>query len=286
MITLNGNAKGIKQNTQLRRKAMKFARLIAIVFSTAAFAASGCSRDGRPVRPSSDFSGNVGKTQAPEVVLTQDEINSPDMQSESRDAGNKRLSMEVTLQRSEVEGGCWYLETAKGTRYEPYFGEDSPGFRVGKKLLVSGYVDTNLNTFCMIGPVFKVEKYKEISAESIMSILQPADIQEKKSAASVTGGSWSAGDDNWAEDNWITLKGYFGSNDEGCPYIYNEKGVIAELNFVDQVCPNIRKGASIIVTGSYSLLAWSPCMMATLFNVEKYKVIRSEIEVGIYSNEL
>jgi hypothetical protein len=286
METVNASARGTKQNTQLRRNAMKFARLIAIVFSTAAFVASSCSRDGQPVRPSSDFSGDVGKARDQEVVLTQVDTNSPDMLGESHKEDNKWLSLEVTVGRSEVEGGCWYLVTAQGTRYQPYFGEDSPGLRVGMKLLVAGYIDMNMDTFCMIGPVFKVEKYVEISTESIMCGRQPVEIRENESAALVAGGSWSAQDDEWAAENWITLKGYFGSNDKGCLYIYNEKGIIAELNFVDQICPNIHNGASIVVAGSYSMLTWSPCQMAPLFNVEEYEVTRSKVETDVYWNEL
>lgn len=286
MKSLNANAKGTKPNTQLRRNAMNFAKLTAIVFSIAGLVASGCSRDSHPVRPISDFSGDFGKTQSPDVVLTQDDTSTPDMLGNFREEVNRRLSLEVTLRKSEVEGGCWYLETAKGTRYQPYFGEDSPGFRVGQKLLVSGYVDTNMNTYCMIGPVFIVEKYKEIFTEPVVCDRQPIGILESESAASAAGGSRSANGNGQAEDNRITLKGYFGSNDNGCLFIYNEKMIIAELNFVDQFCPNIRNGASIVVAGSYSLLDWSPCMMASLFNVEKYEVIRRGVKVDVYSNEL
>ncbi len=285
MKPVNANAKEIRQNTQLRRKAMKLARLIAIVFSTAAFVASGCSRDGQPVGPSSDFSGDVGKVQDPEVVLAQEDINSPHMPAESHEEGNMRLRLEVTVGKSEVEGGCWYLETAEGTRYEPYFGEDSPGLRVGRKLLVAGYVDMNIGTICMIGPLFVVEKYKEISAEPIMRGLMPVEIRGNESAALAAGGSRSAEDDEWAPADWITLAGYYGSNDEGCLYIYNEKGIIAELSFVDQICPNISNGAPIVVVGSYSLLTWSPCQLAPLFNVEKYEVIRRKV-MDVYHNEL
>lgn len=286
MKTVNTNAKGIKLNTQLRRKAMKSARLIAIVFSTAAFVASGCSRDGQPVGPSSDFSADVGRSQGPEVAQPQEDSNSPDMLAASHEEANKRFSLEVTLRKSEVEGGCWYLETAKGAIYEPCFGEDSPVLRVGKKLMVSGYVDENIVTYCMIGPVLMVEKYREISTESINRGWQPADIRGSGSAALAVGGSRSTVDGEWAGDNWITLEGYFGSNDEGCLYIYNEKGIFAELNFGDGICPNIRNGAPIVLTGTYSLLDWSPCQMAPLFNVEKYEVIRSKFETGVYSNEL
>jgi hypothetical protein len=286
MKTVNANAKGIKQNTQLRRKAMKSARLIAIVFSTAAFAASGCSRDGQPVGPSSDLSVDVGRNEGPEVILTEGDANSPGMLAASHEEDNKRFSLEVTLQKSEVEGGCWYLETAEGTIYEPCFGEDSPVLSVGKKLLVAGYIDMNIVTYCMIGPVFMVEKYREISTESINRRWQPAEIRGSGSAALAAGGSRSAEDGEWAGDNWITLEGYFGSNDEGCQYIYNEKGIFAELDFGQGICPNIRNGASIVVAGSYSLLGWSPCQMAPLFNVEKYEVIRSRAKTDVYSNEL
>ncbi len=58
-------------------------------------------------------------------------------------------------------------------------------------------------------------------------------------------------------------------------FISDGKEVIAELHFTQQICPYIPGGRMIEVKGEYSLLTWSPCQLAPLFNVEKFRVIDS-----------
>ena len=41
------------------------------------------------------------------------------------DEGLKDLKFEATVKWTGIEGGCWYLETDKGERFEPTFGKPS-----------------------------------------------------------------------------------------------------------------------------------------------------------------
>ena len=69
----------------------------------------------------------------------------------------------ATLHRTELEGGCWYLETAKGERYQPRFQKEPEVKYDRMELDVYGYADYRTPTYCMIGPIFRVEKFQILS---------------------------------------------------------------------------------------------------------------------------
>ena len=63
-------------------------------------------------------------------------------------------------------------------------------------------------------------------------------------------------------------------------YITNGKEIIAELHFTQRICPNIPNGTLIAVKGDYSLLTWSPCALAPLFNVDTYEVFEKDNRIA------
>jgi hypothetical protein len=68
----------------------------------------------------------------------------------------------------EIEGGCWFLGTGDGTRYEVVYpdgwsldrssgelsGPDGQVVRAGESLTVRGFVATDRASICQIGPIF------------------------------------------------------------------------------------------------------------------------------------
>ena len=254
---------------------MNATRLTMIVFSTAAVVISGCSGDSRVTGPGTD--DFLDRDQVELTTPAETENDAARLAVESQEQKIERVSFEVTAKKSDVEGGCWYLETADGVRYTPYFEANAPRLYAGKRFFVHGYVDGNLNSFCMIGPVFRIEKYMILSGEEYAPT-SDIDLEstEKATARSASGEADTdvlADVDAESRGDKTALKGYYFSNDEGCIYISDEKGVIVELHFTWLKCPNIQDGTLIAVEGEYSLLTWSPCQLAPLFNVDKFQVL-------------
>jgi hypothetical protein len=278
MKAIQTNNEEIKTtNTQLRRKTMKTAKFTMIVLSATAIFLGGCSGDNRVTAPD-DF------TIDEELAFTMEsdkqleaENNAARIATESYGQEIEREDFTATVYKSEVEGGCWYLENVEFARYTPYFEGNAPRLHVGQNLHVFGYVDKNMSSFCMIGPVFHIEKYKilsgnenrltsEIDTELVYDVVgQPAvgnaDVYRPVAEDAVSHSATTI------------LKGYYGTSKEGCMYITDGREIIVELNFNQRICPNIRNGSLIAVKGEYSLLAWSPCQLAPLFNVEKFQVL-------------
>lgn len=260
---------------------MNATKLTMIVFSATAIFLAGCSGDNGVTGP-----GNV---EDPEInadltTTVETENHAARIAVRSDDQKIERMDFEATLKRSEVEGGCWYLETREYTRYTPYFEESAPVLRVGLRLEVFGYIDENMNSYCMIGSVFHIEKYKILSRDELTpafdfhmgSVEEDAARSMMPDAEIYAPASIDAG----SQDELTVLKGYYGSNDEGCMFISNGKEIIAELHFTQRICPNIPDGKMIAVKGEYSLLTWSPCQLAPLFNVEKFQVLNSSDSVA------
>jgi hypothetical protein len=284
-------------NTQLRRNAMNAKKLTLVALSAAAIIIGGCSRDNRITAP--DNAVMEEEMALPMEFDTQidSENSAARIAIGSFDQKIERDDFVVTVKKSEVEGGCWYLEDVKFVRYTPYFENNAPKLYVGQRLHVFGYIDENMSSYCMIGSVFHIEKYKilsrgesrltsEMTTEIVLdfaghSAVADANIHDMTAAAA----GQAAADDADAYDpaagsagthsDLTTLKGYYFSNDEGCIYISDRKEIIAELHFtwLKLQCPNIQNGTLIAVQGEYSLLTWSPCQLAPLFNVEKFKVL-------------
>jgi hypothetical protein len=74
-----------------------------------------------------------------------------------------------TLGFDDVEGGCWYLETGDGTRYQVIWpdgwsldagstglvGPGGQGVPVGGTVTIRGSVATGMSSTCQIGPIFR-----------------------------------------------------------------------------------------------------------------------------------
>jgi hypothetical protein len=274
------NGKTKKEKNPLRRKAMNSTKLIVAAFAVTAVIIGGCSGDNRITGPGADVALDIEKTQNVFARPAVGGNNLPGLTADSQEQKIDRTSFEATLKRSEVEGGCWYLETDDKVRYTPYFEMGPHKLSVGDRILVFGYIDENMSSYCMIGPVFHVEKFTRISRNDETSssgaeseIAGRAHVGSAGSAADEYQPNSNEAESAESQENVHMLKGYFGSTEKGCYYIEGEKGIIAELYFVQRICPNIQDGTSIVVEGAYSLLTWSPCQMAELFNVEKFQVV-------------
>lgn len=194
----------------------------------------------------------------------------------------QRMKLTVTVFRSEIEGGCWYLKTKKGNTFEPLFGKDAPKLFEGMRLRISGYVDTEIPTICQIAPVFRIEKFEilqpagdalakpeeKIDEETDVFVLYPPKATElrntyakKKPVVSVDA------------KNRITLKGIYGVFEKGCMFLKINGDEVVELNFLQGINPNIKENTLIKVIGNYSLLTGSRCQLGPIFNVVYFDII-------------
>lgn len=252
---------------QSRRYVMSASRFTLIGLMAIAVMVAGCSEKSI-VGPdqAENFSGKAIKS-GPRAE---------ELDHQAMDNGSKRIykTLLVTAHKVDVEGGCWYIKEEGGKVFEPAFNEKCVNLKEGMKLKVYGWVDLGLASYCMIGPIFRIEHYTILPvndgtastlkrSDSYMSSGKAADVVAKKSTANT--------DKQPAPSD--ALRGFYNATEEGCMFIENKKGVIAELNFTKGVCPNIAKGALITVWGSYSLLAWSPCQLAPVFNVNTFEVV-------------
>jgi len=273
---------GIKEeNIRLGRKIMNSTKLIVAVFAAIAVVAGGCSVDHKITGPGADVSADLENAQTGLAKSSLGENINIGLSADNQEQKIERLNFEATVKKSEVEGGCWYLETDDAVRYTPYFESGEAKLSVGQRLEVFGYVDVNMSSYCMIGDVFHVEKYTSVArddekmtgeAESDISAAAAGGSAVATSAADENQSDANASESASSQESADILKGYFGVTDGGCFFIEDGREIIAELYFVQRICPNIQKGASIVVEGTYSLLTWSPCQMAPLFNVEKFQV--------------
>jgi hypothetical protein len=307
----NENKETKQKNTKLRRSTMNATKLTMIGLAAAAIVFGGCSRDNRVTGPGTIADQELDEAQFEFVTPAVNENAAARIAAESFETPVERIGFEATVGKVEVEGGCWYLENEKGVTYTPHFESSAPSLYVGKRLHVFGYIDRNLSSYCMIGPVFTIEKYEnlyrdnneisvddfseaadkanrsaaaEFKATDAAAVTEEAGIEEtSKSAAAAEETGRSASNaansketvdaDGTSQADLTILRGFYGSSEKGCFYLYNEKGILAELYFTQKRCPNIQNGALIAVKGGFSLLAWSPCQLAQLFNVEKFQVL-------------
>jgi len=81
----------------------------------------------------------------------------------------------------------------------------------------------------------------------------------------------------------MKLQGRYGTTEAGCMYLKSDKEVV-ELFFAPGVCPNIKQGSLIEVTGVYSLLTVSFCELGPRFNVYSFKALGSKTQEEINSD--
>lgn len=69
------------------------------------------------------------------------------------------ITVEGTIQRSEMGSGTWALVTGDGTNYEIH---DAPQdlFQAGLQVRVKGQVRDDVMTIAMIGPVLDVKSFE------------------------------------------------------------------------------------------------------------------------------
>jgi len=281
----NTKNQGIKEeNIKLRRKIMNSTKLIVAAFAAVAVVAGGCSVDHKITGPGADVSADLENGQTGLAKSSIGENINIGLSADNQEQKIERLNFKATVKKSEVEGGCWYLETDDAVRYTPYFESGEAKLSVGQRLEVFGYVDVNMSSYCMIGDVFHVEKYTSVARDD-ERITREAEFDiSDAGAAHGSPVATSAADENQSgasdaaafQSDPTGLIGLYFVNKEGCEYITDGKDILAELHFNWlKRLPLIPDGTLISVKGEYSLLTWSPCALAPLFNVEEFEVLES-----------
>lgn len=75
------------------------------------------------------------------------------------------ITIEGTIQSSNMGPGTWALVTDDGITYELYQGTPKELLKSGQKVKVQGQVREDVMTFAMIGPVLEVKSYEVISSD-------------------------------------------------------------------------------------------------------------------------
>jgi hypothetical protein len=278
---------------QLRRNTMNFTRLIFTAFSLIAIIIAGCSGDGQVTGPGNPVAPDINRGAV--VTVTQADIGySARIESGSPNSDFSRqlkpVEFQATVKKSDIEGGCWYLETKDSDTYMPVFDENDLVLQKGMELLVSGYVDFSLNSICQVGPVVRIEKYEILSSDGY--IRTAAVDTEKRNEQNVesTSKNYITDDPVLEEDKspvgMTALKGYKYVNEEGCMYLASIDEIIAELEFSGNSKPEFSGGELAYVKGKFSLLTTSPCQLGPLFHVEKIQLtddkdLKSNSELAI-----
>ncbi len=73
------------------------------------------------------------------------------------------LSLQGTVQKSEMGAGTWTLVASTGETYEIHRGAPQELLQNGLKVQVEGTVRQDVMTTAMIGPVLEVKRFEVIS---------------------------------------------------------------------------------------------------------------------------
>jgi hypothetical protein len=170
------NREKVKQtkNLRLRRNTMKATRLTLIGLAVAAVIAAGCSRDNRIAGPDMEGYPDIVKNQSDLTYLAESESNAARIAVRDDGSAQEHLAIVAEVFRTEVEGGCWYLNTENGDNYTPLTPK-SLTLKLGMVLKAEGYVDKSIIFFCGLGPAFVIEQY-EILDQSEISFMDRAHV--------------------------------------------------------------------------------------------------------------
>ena len=135
--------------------------LAVMVFSLTAIIIGGCSSDSRVTGPASETIPDIAKDQVELNTFLQNGNNAARIRVENNDSESERFSILAKVQRIDVEGGCWYLESDNGDTYTPVTPENLI-LKQGMKLKANGYIDKEIAFFCGNGPAFVIENYEII----------------------------------------------------------------------------------------------------------------------------
>jgi len=196
---------------QTRRHAMQARKLTFVSLLIVAVIIGGCSNQNTVTGPEINPDETLTSTQPAE----NDQLLTKALQS-----ATPRRSFDAVMHRVDIEGGCWYLETEKGEKFEPYF-EDGESIRYeGMELHAYGYEDRSLATICMIAPVFRIEKHE---------ILSKGDNDKKTPELNNSAISQVSTDDR----KHVAVTGIITQEDypDGCIYLKSDRDGAFELEF-------------------------------------------------------
>jgi hypothetical protein len=142
----------------------KVTGLAVIVFSLTAIIISGCSSDSRITGTETEIYPDIDKDLVYLNSVLHEGNNAARIIADNNDSESERFSILAKVQRIDVEGGCWYLESNSGDTYTPV-SPDELSLKQGMKLKADGYVDKDVAFFCGNGPAFVIEEYEIIDED-------------------------------------------------------------------------------------------------------------------------
>jgi hypothetical protein len=140
----------------------KVTGLAVIVFSLTAIIISGCSSDSRITGTETEIYPDIDKDLVYLNSVLHEGNNAARIIADNNDSESERFSILAKVQRIDVEGGCWYLESNSGDTYTPV-SPDELSLKQGMKLKADGYIDKDIAFFCGNGPAFVIEDYEIIN---------------------------------------------------------------------------------------------------------------------------
>jgi hypothetical protein len=179
----NNNEETKNQKPFLRRKTMKATRLTLIGLAAIAVIFSGCSKDSRITAPGSEAILDIDKNQSELTAQAETENDAARMAVRNDGLTQEHLSIVAEVNRTEVEGGCFYLTAESGENYTPLTPK-SLSLELGMVLAANGYIDKDIHFFCGNGPAFVIEEYKILKkAESATEDRAEQKASDEKAAA-------------------------------------------------------------------------------------------------------
>jgi hypothetical protein len=221
---------------------MNSKRLTSAAVLAVIIAAGGCSDKGA-------LTGPLGPAEKAATSTTSIPVSTPAFRQSAE--ARQWLSIEATVQRTEIEGGCWYLQVDKGKRYEPDLSGSDLTLATGMKLKVHGYLEPEISSICMIGPKIRIVNYQVIPSK--IAVGSPVPIYGQ------------------------TFIGILDQTADGCYFITTEKDQIFALDMRIDPRQSVR-GSKVQIWGDWSPLPYNPCNVGPLFVVEFIKFLGLPVE--------
>jgi len=195
------------------------------------------------------------------------ELNKPDRSKVSAD-DKKFVAVTGIISQAEYPDGCIYVKTDRDGAFELEFRSESAVPELSKgsiKAIVAGWVNPEKQSKCTDGWVLEVDKLQVLDSGKEANHAEASSQAIKPQARDTKPGPM------------MKLRGRYGATEAGCLYLKNDKSAV-ELFFVPGVCPNIKEGTLIEVTGVYSLLTVSACHIGPRFNVYFFEELESKTQ--------
>jgi len=252
-------------NHQTRRHAMQAKRLTFVSLLVIVAIIGGCSSQNTLTGPATSQDEILTSTQPEES--NQPLTKRPTASQVSSD-DKKFVAVTGIISQAEYPDGCIYVKTDRDGAFELEFKSESavPDLSKGSvKATVAGWINPEAQSKCTDSWVLEVDK------------LQVLDSGKEANHAEASAQAIKPQARNTKPGPMMKLRGRYGATEAGCLYLKNDKNAV-ELFFVPGVCPNIKEGTLIEVTGVYSLLTVSACHIGPRFNVYYFEELESKTQ--------